>query len=74
MTWLVCNPAVKDFCFKEVDAEAQEKGIRDDTKDRILIMYGTITGSGIGLAIEKLGWGEYALLPEKYNKLLLGRS
>lgn len=74
MTWLTCNPGVKDFCFKAVDADAQEKGIRDDTKDRIIIMYGTVTGSGIGLAIEKLGWGEYALLPEKYNKLLLERA
>lgn len=72
MTWLACNPGVKDFCFKVIDADAQEKGIRDDTKDRILIMYGAVIESGIGLAIEKLGWGEYALLPQKYNKLLLG--
>lgn len=74
MTWLSCNPEVKDFCFKAIDADAQEKGIHDDTKDRILIMYGRVTESGIGLAIEKLGWGEYALLPEKYNHLLLERS
>lgn len=71
MTELECNPLVKDFYFKAVDREAQEKGIHDDTKGRILIMYGTVSESGIGLSIEKLGWGEYALLPEKYNELLI---
>lgn len=71
MTGLACNPGVKDFYFKAVDMEAQEKGIHDDTKDRILIMYGVVTTSGIGLSFERLGWGEYALLPDKYNNFLL---
>lgn len=71
MTKLVCHPSIKDFYLKSVDMEAQEKGIHDETTDRILIMYGTITNSGIGLSIEKLSWGEYALLPHKYDDLLL---
>jgi hypothetical protein len=71
MTELDCNPAIKDFYFKAVDKEAQEKGIHNDTKNRVLIMYGTIAESGIGLSIERLGWGEYALLPDKYSELLI---
>lgn len=70
MTSLACHPTVKDFYFKAIDAQAQEKGIHDDTAGRIIIMYGTVTQSGIGLAIEGLGWGEYALLPAKYNGYL----
>jgi len=34
-------------------------------------MYGKIVASGIGLSISHPGWGEYAVLPEKYNNLLI---
>jgi hypothetical protein len=71
MTELFCHGNVKDFYLKDVDQVVQEKGIHDDTKGRIVIMYGKITPNGIGLCIQKIGWGEYALLPEKYNNLLL---
>ena len=68
---LFCHSTVKDFYFKEVDMSAQKKGINDHTKDQIIVMYGKVTTNGIGLCIERLGWGEYALLPKKYSKLLL---
>lgn len=71
MTGLTCNPVIKDFYFKAVDQEAKIKGIHDNTKNRMLIMYGTVTVSGIGLSIENLGWGEYSLLPDKYYALLI---
>lgn len=70
MTELQCNPKIKDFYFKNADRTSQEKGINDLTSERILIIYGTVTESGIGLCIENVGWGEFALLPEKYNALL----
>ncbi|VAW56386.1 hypothetical protein MNBD_GAMMA07-2730, partial [hydrothermal vent metagenome] len=50
---------------------SQEKGINDDSKGRIVIIYGKVTVSGIGLCIENIGWGEFALLPEKYNHFLV---
>jgi hypothetical protein len=70
MTALFCNPAVKDFYFKCIDQIALEKGITDESEGRIIIMYGQVSESGIGLSVQNIGWGEYALLPEKYNQLI----
>lgn len=59
-----------DFYFKLQDAKQHEKGIDDHSEGRILLMYGKITESGSGLSIEHAGWGEFALLPQKYEHLL----
>jgi len=59
-----------DFCLKATDAISQEHGIDDESKGKVVIMYGTVTESGIGLSIENVGWGEFAVLPEKYVSLL----
>ncbi|KAB7691842.1 hypothetical protein [Plesiomonas shigelloides] len=59
-----------DFCLKATDAISQEHGIDDNSKGKVVIMYGTVTESGIGLSIEDVGWGEFAVLPEKYVNLL----
>ncbi|MBO2566731.1 MULTISPECIES: hypothetical protein [Shewanella] len=64
------NQEYKDLYFKLTDEKQQEKGIDDNSKGRVLLVYGTIKESGIGLSIEKAGWGEFALLPEKYEHLL----
>jgi len=73
MTWVECNSGVKDFCIKTVDRIATRKGIHEKTesKGRIILVYGKVVKSGIGLSIERPAWGEFALLPEKYNDLLL---
>ena len=71
MTELISNRGVKDFYLKVTDWISQEKGIHDDSDGRIVIVYGKVTVSGIGLCIEDVGWGEFALLPEKYNHLLI---
>lgn len=60
----------KDFCLKATDESSREHGIDDDSKGRIAIIYGKVTESGIGLCISNLGWGEFALLPAQYEKLL----
>jgi hypothetical protein len=60
----------KDFCLKATDAACREHGIDDESKGRIAIFYGKVTESGIGLCISNLGWGEFALLPSKYEHLL----
>lgn len=59
-----------DFYFKLQDREQKDKGIDDDSAGRVLIVYGKVTESGAGLSIEKAGWGEFALLPKKYENLL----
>ncbi|WP_298394834.1 hypothetical protein [uncultured Azonexus sp.] len=59
----------KDFCLKATDASSRDHGIDDDSVHRIVIMYGRVTESGIGLCISRLGWGEFALLPERYDYL-----
>lgn len=61
---------VADFCLKLRDEKQAEKGINENSVGRILIMYGNVTTNGSGLCVEKCGWGEFALLPEKYEYLL----
>lgn len=70
MTWFEHNDCVKDFCLKDHDYNQQEKGINNDAVGRIVLMWGIVTPSGLGLCIENLKWGEYALLPMEYNNLL----
>lgn len=46
-----------DFCLKAIDKDSQEHGIDDDSTGKIVLMYGKVTISGLGLCIEHLGWG-----------------
>jgi hypothetical protein len=71
MTRLVCNPAVKDFYLKLPNGFCRDKGITDKSNGRIVMFFGKITESGIGLAATHLAWGEVALVPTKYNELLI---
>ena len=64
------NENFADFYLKLTDDTQKEKGIDDNSKDRVVVMYGKVTVNGIGLCIEGLGWGEFALLPRKYENLL----
>jgi hypothetical protein len=73
MTELQAHPKVADFTIK-VQAEKQEdQGINDESTNRIVLFWGKITASGVGLAASRLGWGEFGLLPQKYQKLLANR-
>lgn len=60
----------RDLCIKAEAGLSDEHGITQDVKGRILIAYGPIRTSGTGLAIPKLGWGEFALLPQQYEYLI----
>ncbi|MGC5831708.1 hypothetical protein LDP08_14220 [Ralstonia pseudosolanacearum] len=71
MTELRSHPSVKDFYLKIQAAKQEEKGINSESAGRIVLFWGKIVESGIGLAASGLSWGEFALLPEKYEKLLL---
>lgn len=73
MTRLECDSAIGDFTVKLQDGFCRDKGINDDSAGRIVMFYGIITKSGGGLAVENLAWGEIALLPAKYNELLMPR-
>jgi len=70
MTKLECNSEVRDFTIKVVDYLQAEKGINDGSVGRYIIFWAKIEKSGIGLAASRLRWGEFALLPEKYEKYL----
>lgn len=71
MTKLVCNGSVKDFYLKLPNGFCRDKGITDNSQGRIVMFFGKITQSGIGLAATNLAWGEVALVPAKYNELLM---
>jgi hypothetical protein len=70
MTWFKHHKSVKDLCLKDIDATQLSKGINEDSVGRVVLFWGSITESGIGLCINRPRWGEYALLPSKYNALL----
>jgi hypothetical protein len=70
MTRLLAHPDVADFTIKVQAWKQEEKGINDDSTGRIVLFWGKIIANGIGLATSGLEWGEFALLPAKYQKLL----
>lgn len=72
MTKIEYNSAngYKDFYLKMSVQDSVEHGIDKTAVGRVLLMYGPIVQSGIGLAITDLGWGEFALLPAKYDGVL----
>jgi hypothetical protein len=53
------------------DGFCRDKGIAEQAVGRIVMFYGVITKNGSGLAVESLAWGEIALVPKKYNELLI---
>ncbi|MFP3350021.1 hypothetical protein R0K04_01245 [Pseudoalteromonas sp. SIMBA_153] len=69
MTYLDTE-AVGDFCLKSQDKDQKAHNITDDSVGRIVIVYGTVQENGTGLCFQGLAWGEFSLLPEKYNHLL----
>lgn len=71
MTRLVSNPEIPDFYLKDTNLAQRRHGIGDNSEGRIVLFWGKITGNGIGLCVEHLKWGEYGLLPEKYNSILI---
>ena len=71
MTYLSnSQQGVADFCLKLSHEEQKSHGIGDKSGGRVVIVYGVVKANGVGLCFDKLGWGEFALLPEKYNELL----
>lgn len=73
MTYLKNNmeaEGVAHFTIKLTDEKQKAHGIGDNSVGRIVLMYGVITESGMGLCFESLEWGEFALLPDKYAYLL----
>lgn len=70
MTFIEKSTEVKDFCIKTPHWLQHEHGIGDGTEGRYALIYGKATENGIGLCFEDLGWGELALIPEKYNYLI----
>jgi len=70
MTRLQAHPDIVDFTIKVSAGEQEEKGINDESAGRIVLFWGKITSNGVGLAVSGLGWGEFALLAEKYQKFL----
>jgi len=70
MTELECASSIPDFYLKTSDGIGREKGINDETSNRLVLMWGKVTRNGVGLCIEGVNWGEFALLPSKYNYLL----
>lgn len=71
MTELYCHDSVVDFFLKAKDKTSQGKGINDNSIGRVVLIFGKVSLNGIGLCLERLKWGEFALLPEKYNNLLI---
>lgn len=59
-----------DFFFKQSNSSCEEHGVNASAIGRVIIMYGSIKISGVGLCIQHVAWGEFALLPQQYEYLL----
>jgi hypothetical protein len=70
MTRFSSGPQIVDFYLKQNNAEQESKGIGEDKVRRYVIFWSAITVNGVGFCAERLGWGEYALLPDRYTRLL----
>lgn len=60
----------QDFTLKMTIRDSAEHKITEAAIGRVLMMYGAVSRNGTGLAISDLGWGEFALLPAKYESVL----
>lgn len=58
-----------DFYFKQNNKDSKDHGINDNSRGRIILMYGKVERNGLGLCLNNVGWGEFSILPEKYNYL-----
>ncbi|EOG2427389.1 hypothetical protein I5F94_03290 [Proteus mirabilis] len=63
--------SISDVRIKVKLDELDRKNITDNQPDRIVIFYGPIKEVGSGYWSDDVKWGEYALLPEQYNYLLI---
>tara|TARA_R110002073_G_scaffold2938_1_gene19059 strand:- start:8258 stop:9184 length:927 start_codon:yes stop_codon:yes gene_type:complete len=71
MTYLKnSSQLVQDFCLKLEDRHQKSHGITDASVGRTVIVYGKVSDNGTGLCFKHLGWGEFALLPRKYEEFL----
>jgi hypothetical protein len=71
MTYLKNNQEdVQDFCIKLKDRDQKNHGITDASVGRTVIVFGKVVKNGTGLCFTGLGWGEFSLLPTKYDILL----
>lgn len=71
MTRMQCSDHVSDFTLKIKNGFARDKGINNESVDRIVLFYGVISRNGGSIGVTDLAWGEIALLPKKYNNLLI---
>lgn len=73
MTRMQHHSDVQDFTLKTLEGVSKERGLSNNSKGRIVLAYGRVTISGMGLSIENVGWGGFDLLPEKYESYLVSR-
>ncbi|RBK14378.1 hypothetical protein BRN96_13675, partial [Xanthomonas oryzae pv. oryzae] len=70
MTKLQASGRIVDFYLKQNNAAQEGKGIGADKVGRYVLFWSAITSNGVGYCAEQLGWGEFALVPEPYTRLL----
>ncbi|WP_256967457.1 hypothetical protein [Xanthomonas oryzae] len=70
MTKLQASGRIVDFYLKQNNAAQEGKGIGADKVGRYVLFWSAITRNGVGYCAEQLGWGEFALVPEPYTRLL----
>lgn len=64
------HSSVKDFCLKGYIGDLNDHGLTENNVGQYLLIWGKISTNGIGYSIDHPTWGEYGILPSKYNILL----
>ena len=61
----------RDFRIRITNDTAEGRGFLNDRNlGRIAMFYSKVNGAGLGFITPELGWGEVALLPDKYDDFL----
>jgi hypothetical protein len=60
-----------DVTIKIPDEQQKAHQISDTSIGRIVLIYGKLVANGTGVCFDDLGWGEFALLPQQYENLLM---
>lgn len=69
VVWLRSGGRIKDFALPSSREQHRKRGITQDSEGSFVLFWGQVRGYGIGYCVE-VGWGEYAILPQKYTECI----
>lgn len=70
LVFLDTHSSVIDFCLRGNIEDLNQHGLTIKNVGQYLVVWGKVSSRGIGYSFHHPSWGEYGVLPIKYNDLL----